>query len=163
LVGRRSWLAGLQRAVFGYIEGWYNTRRLHSALGYHSPAEHESIHHNASLCCASVTSGSKDCGRLAARCATASPPSASPNAENTPRMQQRGLDIGFLALRHPRQELVDTEGLGIDPGPQLGRQLPQDVSRLAAREVLVQGLQSRLYGAPPPRGSRRPPLAAPRR
>ena len=62
--------------------------------------------------------------------------------EHAGRMQQRGLDIGFLALRHPRQELVDAEGLGIDPGPQLGRQLPQDVSRLAAREALVQGLQS---------------------
>jgi transposase InsO family protein len=35
------------RAVFDYIEGWYNTRRLHSALGYLSPAEYESAHHNA--------------------------------------------------------------------------------------------------------------------
>jgi putative transposase len=39
--------AGLHRALFDYIEGWYNTRRLHSALGYLSPAEYESIHHNA--------------------------------------------------------------------------------------------------------------------
>ena len=39
--------AGLNRAVFGYIEGWYNTRRLHSSLGYLSPAEYESIHHSA--------------------------------------------------------------------------------------------------------------------
>jgi len=39
--------AGLHRAVFDYIEGWYNTRRLHSALGYLSPSEYESIHHNA--------------------------------------------------------------------------------------------------------------------
>jgi transposase InsO family protein len=38
---------GLHRAVFDYIEGWYNTRRLHSALGYLSPAEYESAHHNA--------------------------------------------------------------------------------------------------------------------
>jgi transposase InsO family protein len=36
--------AGLHRAVFDYIEGWYNTRRLHSALGYLSPAEYESLH-----------------------------------------------------------------------------------------------------------------------
>jgi putative transposase len=49
LINDRAWptRAGLQRAVFDYIEGWYNTRRLHSALGYLSPAEYESIHHNA--------------------------------------------------------------------------------------------------------------------
>jgi hypothetical protein len=35
---------GLHRAVFDYIEGWYNTRRLHSPLGYLSPTEYESIH-----------------------------------------------------------------------------------------------------------------------
>jgi putative transposase len=39
--------AGLRRAVFEYIEGWYNTRRLHSTLGYLSPAQYEAVHHNA--------------------------------------------------------------------------------------------------------------------
>jgi putative transposase len=50
LINDRAWptQAGLDRAVFDYIEGWYNTRRLHSALGYLSPAEYESTHHNAS-------------------------------------------------------------------------------------------------------------------
>ena len=49
LINDRAWptRAGLHRAVFDYIEGWYNTRRLHSALGYLSPAEYESTHHNA--------------------------------------------------------------------------------------------------------------------
>ncbi len=49
LINDRSWptRAGLHRAVFDYIEGWYNTRRLHSALGYLSPAEYESIHRSA--------------------------------------------------------------------------------------------------------------------
>jgi len=28
-------------AVFEYLESWYNTRRLHSALGYLSPNEFE--------------------------------------------------------------------------------------------------------------------------
>ena len=46
LIDTRAWptRAGLHRAVFDYIEGWYNTRRLHSSLDYCSPAEWESIH-----------------------------------------------------------------------------------------------------------------------
>jgi len=31
-----------ERAVFEFIEGWYNTRRRHSALNYNSPIEYES-------------------------------------------------------------------------------------------------------------------------
>jgi hypothetical protein len=38
--------AGLHRAVFEWIEGWYNTRRLHSALGYRTPAEADQDHHH---------------------------------------------------------------------------------------------------------------------
>jgi putative transposase len=30
--------------VFDYIEGWYNTRRRHSGIGYHSPVEYEKLH-----------------------------------------------------------------------------------------------------------------------
>jgi transposase InsO family protein len=50
LIDTRAWptRAGLRAAVFDYIEGWYNTRRLHSSLGYMSPAMYEAlIHHNA--------------------------------------------------------------------------------------------------------------------
>jgi len=49
LIDTRPWPthAGLHRAVFDYIEGWYNTRRLHSALGYLSPASYEAIHQAA--------------------------------------------------------------------------------------------------------------------
>jgi transposase InsO family protein len=49
LIDTRAWptRAGLRRAVFEYIEGWYNTRRLHSTLGYLSPAQYEALHHNA--------------------------------------------------------------------------------------------------------------------
>jgi putative transposase len=32
------------RAVFDYIEGWYNPRRRHSALGYESPLRYERTH-----------------------------------------------------------------------------------------------------------------------
>jgi transposase InsO family protein len=41
LIDTRAWprREGLRRAVFDYIEGWYNTRRLRSSLGYRSPAE----------------------------------------------------------------------------------------------------------------------------
>lgn len=46
LIDRRSWpnRAAAHRAIFEYIEGWYNTRRLHSTLGYRSPADYENDH-----------------------------------------------------------------------------------------------------------------------
>ena len=49
LIDARAWptRTGLRRAIFEYIEGWYNTRRLHSTLGYLSPAQYEAVHHNA--------------------------------------------------------------------------------------------------------------------
>ena len=31
-------------ALFDFIEGWYNTRRRHSALSYRSPLEFERLH-----------------------------------------------------------------------------------------------------------------------
>ncbi|MEU9581052.1 IS3 family transposase [Streptomyces chilikensis] len=33
--------AAARTAIFEYIEGWYNVRRLHSSLGYRSPADYE--------------------------------------------------------------------------------------------------------------------------
>ena len=46
LIDRRSWptQADARRAVFEYIEGWYNPHRRHSALGYLSPMEYERRH-----------------------------------------------------------------------------------------------------------------------
>jgi putative transposase len=43
LTRRRSWPTRreLESAVFAWIEGWYNRRRLHSTLGYLSPADYE--------------------------------------------------------------------------------------------------------------------------
>ena len=43
LTRRRSWPTRreLQTAVFAWIEGWYNRRRLHSTLGYLAPATYE--------------------------------------------------------------------------------------------------------------------------
>jgi len=38
-----------RRCVFGYIEGWYNTTRMHSSLNYQSPTEFERECH-AKLC-----------------------------------------------------------------------------------------------------------------
>ena len=45
LVDRRSWPTKpeLRTAVFDYIECFYNRRRRHSSLDYHSPAEYERI------------------------------------------------------------------------------------------------------------------------
>ena len=31
--------AAAKYCVFAYIEGWYNTTRMHSSLGYQSPAQ----------------------------------------------------------------------------------------------------------------------------
>ena len=50
LVYTRPWptIAGLRTATFEFIEGWYNTRRLHSSLNYRSPAEYEATIHQES-------------------------------------------------------------------------------------------------------------------
>lgn len=47
LIDRRSWPTRQQArtAIYDYVEGWYNPRRRHSALGYLSPAEFEAQHH----------------------------------------------------------------------------------------------------------------------
>jgi len=49
LLDRRSWAtrAELASAIFEWIEAWYNPRRRHSALGYRSPLEFESLHKTA--------------------------------------------------------------------------------------------------------------------
>ena len=36
-----------RRELFDWIEGWYNTRRRHSSLGYHSPIAYERAHREA--------------------------------------------------------------------------------------------------------------------
>ncbi|WP_107490704.1 IS3 family transposase [Streptomyces sp. TLI_171] len=45
LVGDRTWpsRAAVRSAIFEWIEGWYNIRRLHSSLGCRSPAEYETV------------------------------------------------------------------------------------------------------------------------
>ncbi|WP_327381707.1 MULTISPECIES: IS3 family transposase [unclassified Streptomyces] len=43
LLGTTAWpsRAAVHTAIFEYIESWFNPRRLHSSLGYRSPAEYE--------------------------------------------------------------------------------------------------------------------------
>ena len=47
LIYRRAWPTrqAARAAIFEFIEVFYNRRRLHSALGYLSPADYEAIHH----------------------------------------------------------------------------------------------------------------------
>lgn len=49
LIDTRAWPTrdGLRRGLFEYIKGWYNTRRLHSTLGYLGPAQYEARLHKA--------------------------------------------------------------------------------------------------------------------
>jgi transposase InsO family protein len=44
LLDRQPWptKAKAHEAIFEYVEGWYNTRRRHSSLGYLSPVAYES-------------------------------------------------------------------------------------------------------------------------
>ena len=37
--------AALNASVAGYIERFYNQKRIHSSLGYHSPVEFECLAH----------------------------------------------------------------------------------------------------------------------
>ncbi|GAA1130588.1 MULTISPECIES: IS3 family transposase [Kitasatospora] len=45
LIEDRPWpsRAAARTAIFEWIEGWYNIRRLHSSLGYRSPADYEAV------------------------------------------------------------------------------------------------------------------------
>jgi transposase InsO family protein len=49
LLDRQPWptKAKAHKAIFEYIEGWYNTRRLHSSLGYLSPTAYETVRHHS--------------------------------------------------------------------------------------------------------------------
>lgn len=49
LIHRQPWPThtAARQAIFEYIEGWYNTRRRHSTLGYLSPAAFEATDNNS--------------------------------------------------------------------------------------------------------------------
>jgi putative transposase len=51
LLDRHTWTTRdqLANAVFAYLEGFYNPRRRHSALGYLSPADYETAWHRQRL------------------------------------------------------------------------------------------------------------------
>lgn len=50
LANRRRWTtrAHARRDLIRWIEGWFNTRRLHSAIDYRSPIEHENLYYRRS-------------------------------------------------------------------------------------------------------------------
>jgi transposase InsO family protein len=51
LVHHRSYVTRAEASpdLFYYIEAWYNRSRLHSALGYESPAAYEQLYHNNTI------------------------------------------------------------------------------------------------------------------
>ena len=48
VIYRSSWptKASARQAIFAWIEGWYNSRRIHSALGGSTPISYEQSHHH---------------------------------------------------------------------------------------------------------------------
>lgn len=51
LLDRQAWPTKplARKAIFTYIEGWYNTHRRHSSLDYHSPASWETLHNHTQV------------------------------------------------------------------------------------------------------------------
>ncbi|MFB7294170.1 integrase core domain-containing protein [Actinacidiphila glaucinigra] len=45
LIDARPWpsRSAARTAIFEWIESWYNLQRLHSSLGYRTPADYEAI------------------------------------------------------------------------------------------------------------------------
>jgi putative transposase len=84
LLNRRSFKskAKARTALFTYIEGWYNPRRRHSALGYRSPAQFERLRqdNDVRMPPPSVEHGLPTVG---ARVASAAPPVDNPAEELT--------------------------------------------------------------------------------
>jgi hypothetical protein len=101
---RQSWptRAATRSAIFEYIEGWYNPRRRHSTLGYHSPVEFERLHVEfAQLALESAISGN---GSVAA---------ITPNAADaltTRRVSTAGVDFVANGPISPENALVVPTG-----------------------------------------------------
>src|SRR4051795_1900197 len=88
LIERRSWssVAQVRTAVVEYIEVFYNRRRLHSSLGYLSPAEYEAqrIHHHRAAQAAQSGCPADRVTPTKRRCCGGSPTRRRPNRTPAP-------------------------------------------------------------------------------
>jgi putative transposase len=99
LLARRRFAtkAEARTALFCWIEGWYNPRRLHSGLGYRSPARFERDHREATvrdaITLSTPTRLEPELPTVGARVAGAAPPvdnsaaASMPNTEPTSRLE----------------------------------------------------------------------------
>ena len=124
---RLSTHAEARAAVFEFIEGWYNTRRRHSVLGYRSPLEFERLH-------AGPVDGARPVDALRAPTSPLDPAlraASTPPTGNDVDVQTHDVNSQALTCPRDRGNLRPTS-LGGRPGTARDRQRTSFWGRLAS-------------------------------